>query len=92
MDFLLAAISISALPPTNGFLSEWMIFQSLLGSNSIESMSLKLAIPFAVFALALTSGLAIACFVKAYGITFWGCIEAKMLNMQKKSISSCNLA
>jgi hydrogenase-4 component B len=70
--FLLAAISISALPPTNGFLSEWMIFQSLLGSNSIESMSLKLAIPFAVFALALTSGLAIACFVKAYGITFLG--------------------
>lgn len=70
--FLLAAISISALPPTNGFLSEWMIFQSLLGSNSIDSMSLKLAIPFAVFALALTSGLAIACFVKAYGITFLG--------------------
>lgn len=70
--FLLAAISISALPPTNGFLSEWMIFQSLLGSHSIDSMSLKLAIPFAVFALALTSGLAIACFVKAYGITFLG--------------------
>ncbi len=72
LTFLLASISISALPPTNGFLSEWMIFQSMLGSAQIGDMSLKLAIPFAVFALALTGGLAIACFVKAYGITFLG--------------------
>ncbi len=70
--FLIASVSISALPPSNGFLSEWMIFQSMLGSSQIGNMSLKLAIPFAVFALALTGGLAIACFVKAYGITFLG--------------------
>lgn len=72
ITFLLASISISALPPSNGFLSEWMIFQSMLGSYSIDNMSLKLAIPFAIFALAITGGLAIACFVKAYGITFLG--------------------
>ncbi len=72
LTFLLASISISALPPTNGFLSEWMIFQSMLGSSHIDNMSLKLAIPFAIFALALTGGLAIACFVKAFGITFLG--------------------
>ncbi len=70
--FLLASISISALPPTNGFLSEWMIFQSLLGSSAISDMSLKLSIPFSVFALALTGGLAIACFVKVFGISFLG--------------------
>jgi hydrogenase-4 component B len=72
MTFLLASVSISALPPTNGFLSEWMIFQSMLGSSHLDNTSLKLAIPFAVFALAMTGGLAIACFVKAYGITFLG--------------------
>jgi len=72
VTFLLASISISALPPSNGFLSEWMIFQSMLGSYNIANMSLKLAIPFAIFALAITGGLAIACFVKAYGITFLG--------------------
>jgi len=77
LTFLLASISISALPPSNGFLSEWMIFQALLGSNQIDNMSLKLAIPFAVFALALTGGLAIACFVKAYGITFLGLHRSK---------------
>jgi hydrogenase-4 component B len=70
--FLIAAISISALPPSNGFLSEWMIFQSMLSSSHIDNISLKLAIPFAIFALAMTGGLAIACFVKAYGIVFLG--------------------
>jgi hydrogenase-4 component B len=72
LTFLIAAISISALPPSNGFLSEWMIFQSMLSSSHIDNISLKLAIPFAIFALAMTGGLAIACFVKAYGITFLG--------------------
>lgn len=72
LSFLLASISISALPPTNGFLSEWMIFQSLLNSDVISHLDLKLSIPFAIFSLALTGGLAIACFVKAYGISFLG--------------------
>ena len=72
LTFLLASVSISALPPSNGFLSEWMIFQSMLGSSHLDNISLKLAIPFAIFALAMTGGLAIACFVKAYGITFLG--------------------
>jgi hydrogenase-4 component B len=72
ITFLLASISISALPPSNGFLSEWMIFQSMLGSLHIGDVTLKMAIPFAIFALAITGGLAIACFVKAYGITFLG--------------------
>jgi hydrogenase-4 component B len=70
--FLIAAISISALPPTNGFLSEWMIFQSMISSSGIDNLVLKLSFPFAIFALALTGGLAIACFVKAFGITFLG--------------------
>ena len=72
ITFLLAALSITALPPSNGFLSEWMVFQSLLGSTHIENMSLKLSIPFAIFALAMTGGMAIATFIKAYGITFLG--------------------
>ena len=71
--FLFAAMSITALPPTNGFLSEWMIFQSILSSSTIaHAMTLKLALPFALFALAMTGGLAIATFIKAYGITFLG--------------------
>jgi len=49
-----------------------MIFQSMLNSSGIDNLALKLSFPFAIFALALTGGLAIACFVKAFGITFLG--------------------
>ena len=84
LTFLLASISISALPPSNGFLSEWMIFQSMLGSSHIDNTSLKLAIPFAIFALAMTGGLAIACFVKAYGITFLGLSRSKNAKYAKE--------
>jgi len=77
ITFLLAALSITAMPPSNGFLSEWMTFQSLLASTDIDNMSLRLSIPFAIFALAMTGGLAIATFIKAYGITFLGLHRSK---------------
>lgn len=70
--FLIAALSISALPPSNGFISEWMLFQSMMASQAFTDITLKLALPFAMFSLAMTSGLAIATFVKAFGITFLG--------------------
>lgn len=68
--FLVGAAAISALPPLNGFVSEWLVFQALLGGFSIPVPEAAVAVPLAVGALALTSGLAAACFVKAFGISF----------------------
>lgn len=68
--FLIGAVSISALPPTNGFVSEWLVFQSLFLSFHIPSVLLKLMLPLAAAMLALTSVLALACFAKAFGISF----------------------
>ena len=68
--FLIGAASISALPPLNGFVSEWLVFQALLGGFGIPVPEVAVLMPLAVGALALTSGLAAACFVKAFGITF----------------------
>ena len=68
--FLLGACAISALPPLNGFASEWLVFQALLGGSAIPQPEVALIMPIAVAMLALTSGLAAACFVKAFGITF----------------------
>jgi len=68
--FLIGAVAISALPPLNGFVSEWLVFQSLLGGIHIPVPEVALVVPVAVGLLALTSGLAAACFVKAFGITF----------------------
>jgi hydrogenase-4 component B len=70
--FLIGAVAISALPPLNGFVSEWMTFQTLiLGSAQLRSGS-GLAVITSAAALALTGGLAAACFVKAFGVTFLG--------------------
>jgi hydrogenase-4 component B len=68
--FLIGSVSIAALPPTNGFVSEWLVFQSLFLSFQIPSIFLKLILPLAAAMLALTSVLALACFAKAFGISF----------------------
>jgi hydrogenase-4 component B len=68
--FLIGAAAIAALPPLNGFASEWLVFQSLLGGVNIPVPEVAVVMPVAVGLLALTSGLAAACFVKAFGITF----------------------
>ncbi|MCU0784469.1 MAG: hydrogenase 4 subunit B [Verrucomicrobia bacterium] len=68
--FLIGAAAISALPPLNGFVSEWLTYQALLqGFGTTESL-LRLMFPLSGAMLALTGALAAACFVKAFGITF----------------------
>jgi len=70
--FLLGAVAISALPPLNGFVSEWLTFQALLGGAGRFHGPAGLGIVFSAAMLALTGGLAAACFVKAFGVTFLG--------------------
>lgn len=68
--FLIGSLAISALPPLNGFASEWMTFQSLFaGIRTIHTWVLW-AFVAGTGALAVTGGLAAACFVKAFGATF----------------------
>lgn len=68
--FLVGSMAISALPPLNGFVSEWLTLIVLfLGALAVTG-SLKLFLCVAAAVLALTGGLAAACFVKAFGITF----------------------
>lgn len=68
--FLVGAVSISALPPTNGFVSEWLVFQSLFLSFHLPVVLLNLILPIAAAMLALTGVLALACFAKAFGLSF----------------------
>lgn len=70
--FLVGAVAISALPPLNGFVSEWMTFQALILGGAKMGGSKGLLTGVAASMLALTSGLAAACFAKAFGITFLG--------------------
>jgi len=68
--FLVGALAIGGLPPFNGFVSEWLLFQSLLPAVGSSAPLVAPVMTLAVGALALTAGLAAAAFVKAFGITF----------------------
>jgi hydrogenase-4 component B len=68
--FLVGAVAISALPPLNGFVSEWLTYQSLLQGFGTTGSLVRLMFPLSGAMLALTGALAAACFVKAFGITF----------------------
>ena len=68
--FLIGAMGISALPPLNGFVSEWLTFQAFFSGILQSQGAVKIFMVLSAAALALTSGLAAACFVKAFGITF----------------------
>jgi formate hydrogenlyase subunit 3/multisubunit Na+/H+ antiporter MnhD subunit len=68
--FLVGCASISALPPLNGFVSEWLTFQAILLSPQLPQWGLKFAVPAAGALLALAAALAAACFVKAFGVVF----------------------
>src|SRR6476659_7662819 len=70
--FLVGCVAISALPPLNGFVSEWMTFQAILLSPQLPSWGLKFLVPAVGALLALSAALAAACFVKAFGVSFLG--------------------
>jgi len=68
--FLIGAVAISGLPPLNGFVSEWLTYQTLLAGFGAISGLTRILFPLAGSMLALTGALAAACFVKAFAITF----------------------
>lgn len=70
--FLIGSVSIAALPPFNGFVSEWLTFQAALQAWQLESGVLRSLVPMAATVLALTGALVAATFVKVYGVAFLG--------------------
>ncbi len=72
LSILVAAASISGLPPFNGFISEWLTYQSLVRLASAGGPRLALSAFVGLLALALTGGLAAACFVKVSGVGLLG--------------------
>jgi len=68
--FLIGSAAIAALPPLNGFVSEWLTFLALFQNTHLVAIGQNLVFTLGIASLALTGGLAMACFVKAFGITF----------------------
>jgi NADH:ubiquinone oxidoreductase subunit 5 (subunit L)/multisubunit Na+/H+ antiporter MnhA subunit len=70
--FLIASLSISAIPPFNGFVSEWVTYQSLFMGLSSLTPGVNIFAMLSVAALAMAGAMAAACFVKLIGISFLG--------------------
>ncbi len=80
---LIGVMSISAMPPFNGFISEWLTLETLLRSVELASSGIKLAFVFAGVFLALTAGLAATCFVRLFSMGFLGVARSKKINQLK---------
>jgi hydrogenase-4 component B len=70
--FLVGCLAISAVPPFNGFVSEWLILQVFLRSAVLPSALVKVVFALCGAILALTAALAVTCFVKTYAMSFLG--------------------
>ncbi|HAJ56281.1 MAG TPA: hypothetical protein DCL35_00760 [Candidatus Omnitrophica bacterium] len=89
--FLVGSVAIAGLPPLNGFLSEWLTFQTFFLGATQGNGGIKVLFGLCAAILALTSGLAAACFVKAFGITFLGLPRSKHSQDAKKSPAAMKL-
>jgi hydrogenase-4 component B len=69
---LVGALSIAALPPFNGFVSEWLTLQAMLRSTELPSIPVKIVFTLCGAGLALTAALAVTCFVKMFAMGFLG--------------------
>jgi hydrogenase-4 component B len=70
--FFVGVLAIAAIPPLNGFVSEWMTLQALLRAAELAPLTLRAVFALCGAGLALTAALAVTCFVKAFGMTFLG--------------------
>lgn len=76
--FLIAALAICGLPPFNGFVSEFLIYNGLFTGLHGSDKALLSSIVFALFGLALIGGLAMLCFTKAFGAVFLGTARSNL--------------
>ncbi|MFU2316425.1 proton-conducting transporter transmembrane domain-containing protein [Rahnella sp. PCH160] len=74
---LIALMSMAALPPLNGFASEWLLYQSLLQLSAAPLFIARLLGPLLAVGLALTGALALMCVAKVFGVTFLGAPRSK---------------
>ena len=91
--FLVGTLAIAALPPFNGFVSEWLTLQTMLRSAEIPSIAVKIVFALCGAGLALTAALAVTCFVKAFAMGFLGVSRSKQAAqaVEKKTSSTVSM-
>jgi hydrogenase-4 component B len=77
LTFLVGALAVSAIPPLNGFVSEWFTYQALLNAGGTAVFALRVFAPLFAVLLALAGAFAVMVYVKAYGGAFTGPAHSK---------------
>ncbi len=90
--FLIGCLSISAMPPFNGFVSEWLTLQTMLMSAGLSVTWVKVIFALCGATLALTAALAVTCFVKAFAMGFLGMPRSEMAHRSHKAAGSSRFA
>ena len=90
--FLVGCLSISAMPPFNGFVSEWLTFQTALQAPILDNGVLRILIPIGAAVLALTGALAAACFVKVFGVAFLGQARSRHMRSAREASAGMRIA
>ena len=85
------SLAISGVVPFNGFISEWLTFQSLFANIVLGQAALNILSIISVAALGMTGALAVACFVKLFGITFLGLPRSEHASHAKEVPKSMNI-
>jgi hydrogenase-4 component B len=88
LGVLAGVLSISALPPFNGFVSEWLTLQTLLRSAELPSTGVKIVFALCGAGLALTAALAVTCFVKLFAMGFLGMTRSPEAQQASETTSS----
>ena len=85
--FLIGAMAIAALPPFNGFASEFLIYMALLNGFKIHSLNLLILFSIVLGSLALVGTMALLCFSKVFGIVFLGRPRAELPHPVENDVS-----
>ncbi|MBF0362204.1 MAG: hypothetical protein HQK49_14405 [Oligoflexia bacterium] len=83
--FFIGAISISGIPPFNGFISEFLIYLAFFKTTATNPSIIKIELIFivaAILALAVIGGLALFCFAKIFSIVFLGNMRSPELALK----------
>ena len=76
--FLIGSLAICGLPPFNGFISEFFIYNGLFHGLFTGNFIFILFLLFTILSLVMIGGLALICFTKAFGIVFLGTPRTKL--------------
>ncbi|HUI87856.1 MAG TPA: hydrogenase 4 subunit B [Anaerolineales bacterium] len=77
LTFLIGALAIAAIPPFNGFVSEWFTYQAFFAGSGNQEVAVRAALPLCAMILALTGALAAMVAIKTYGGAFAGPARTK---------------